>query len=118
MLKVIQPPIWVKMEIICLKPFSKMELAIMLFIIKLKSRFQSQVIHNIWIKYDPYLRLTEGQNPIQNWYCTCRAGSRVFGTCAHVASVLWVFGVVKDNPELMSKRKCDLFQLLCKDSSN
>ena len=36
--------------------------------VKLRSRFASQTIHDIWIRYDPVLRLTEGQCPILNWY--------------------------------------------------
>ena len=26
------------------------------------------------------------------WYCTCKAGARVVGCCAHIASVVWYLG--------------------------
>ena len=32
--------------------------------VKLKSRHQSQTVHNIWIQYFPLFKLTEGQSPI------------------------------------------------------
>ena len=35
--------------------------------VKLRSRFASQTIHDIWIRFDCFLKLTEGQSPIINW---------------------------------------------------
>ena len=85
--------------------------------IKLNSRHQSQTKHDAWIHYNPNLKLTEGQNPILNWYCTCKTGARIFGMCAHIVSVLWFLGYARYNLNLNSKRKCDLFLKLCLDAS-
>ena len=49
--------------------------------VKLQSRHTSNHKHKLWIQYD--------SNKINGWYCKCPAGSRIVGTCAHVASVLW-----------------------------
>ena len=85
--------------------------------VKLLSRFQSQTLHNIWVKYDLNLRLTEGQSPILNWVCTCRTGRRIFGMCAHITSVLWFFGIARNRPNCMNIRRCDLFSAICKFSN-
>ena len=74
------------------------------------------MIHDAWIEYNQNLRLTERQNPFLNWYCTCKAGARVFGMCAHITSVLWFVGYARNNPELQSKRNCDLFKKICLDT--
>lgn len=84
--------------------------------VQLRSRFSSQSIHNLWVEYNPTLSLTEGQAPILNYYCECRAGARIFGMCAHVTSILWFLGIARNDKDLMKKRNCDLFKLLCYDS--
>ena len=33
------------------------------------------------------------EQPISGWYCTCTAGWRDVGCCAHVAALLWHLGV-------------------------
>lgn len=83
--------------------------------IKLRSRFSSQTVHDLWVEYNYELRLTEGQNPILNYYCECKSGSRNLGMCAHVTSVLWYLGIARNNEELMKKRKCDYFFEKCND---
>ena len=52
--------------------------------VKLQSRHTSNLKHKLWIEYD----LTK----ITAWYCTCKAGARVVGSCAHVTSVIWYLG--------------------------
>jgi len=78
--------------------------------------FQLIIIHNIWIEYDHRLKLTEGQNPIMNWYCTCKTGTRILGMCAHITSVIWFLGVGRHNNQLKNPRKCDFFAMLCIDA--
>jgi hypothetical protein len=85
--------------------------------VKINSRHQSQVVHNIWIEYDHLLKLTEGQNPIMNWYCTCKASARILGMCAHITSVIWFLGVGRHNNQLKNRRKCDFFAKLCIDAN-
>ncbi|RNA11944.1 hypothetical protein BpHYR1_032890 [Brachionus plicatilis] len=41
-----------------------------------------RVIHNTWIRYSS----CSSMDPIQEWYCDCKADSRVFGACSHVTS--------------------------------
>ena len=86
--------------------------------VKLKSRFSSQTIHNIWIAYYPLLCLTEGQNPITDWYCSCKAGARIFGMCAHITSVLWYLGIGRHIKTVTKLRLCDFFLKLCRDASD
>ncbi|CAF1652082.1 unnamed protein product, partial [Didymodactylos carnosus] len=88
--------------------------------IRLQSRFASKKIHNIYIEF---VRQTSNRNnqqlePIKSWYCDCKAGARVVGTCAHVASVLWYLGVAIHDPEMLKERKCDKFMSLCQDASD
>ncbi|RNA24553.1 hypothetical protein BpHYR1_030126 [Brachionus plicatilis] len=47
--------------------------------VKINSRFSSQVIHNTLVKYSP----ESIPQPILDWYCACKSGSRVFVACAH-----------------------------------
>ena len=76
--------------------------------VKIRSRYSNQLTHNIWVGYEPEAKLTEGQTPIQSWYCDCKAGARVFGMCAHITSLLWYLGIGRHNPEkLMPKKGAD-----------
>jgi len=52
--------------------------------VKIKSRFSRVTTHNIWLGYQKDYKLTEGRNPITDWYCDCKAGARIFGMCAHI----------------------------------
>ncbi|EGI66282.1 hypothetical protein G5I_05245 [Acromyrmex echinatior] len=40
----------------------------------------------------------ENNEPITGYYCTCVSGSRILGSCAHVASVLWFLGYARHQP--------------------
>jgi len=84
--------------------------------VKLKSRHQSQTVHNIWIQYFPLFKLTEGQSPITDWYCSCKAGARILGMCAHITSVIWFLGVGRHLKIRTNLRKCDFYSKLCKDA--
>ena len=46
--------------------------------------------HNTWIKYS-----TVSMNSIQEWYCDCKAGARVFGAFSHVTSIIWYLDKIK-----------------------
>jgi len=35
----------------------------------------------------------DDEEPITGWYCTCSAGARVIGCCAHITALLWHLGV-------------------------
>lgn len=55
--------------------------------VKLQSRHVTSKSYMLWIEYSDVC--------VQHWYCQCRAGTRVVGTCAHVASVLWYLGYAR-----------------------
>ena len=52
--------------------------------VKMQSRHTNSSTHTLWIHY-----ITNAPKPIKGWYCTCKAGARVVGCCAHISSVLW-----------------------------
>lgn len=39
------------------------------------------------------------EDPITGWFCTCAAGSRVFGCCAHITALIWQLGVCRGEVE-------------------
>ncbi|XP_061170898.1 uncharacterized protein LOC133180371 [Saccostrea echinata] len=52
--------------------------------IRIQSRHISGKQCLLWIEHS--------EGAVTGWYCQCRAGARVVGACAHVASVLWFLG--------------------------
>jgi len=85
--------------------------------VKIKSRFSRVTTHNIWLGYQKDYKLTEGQNPITDWYCDCKAGARIFGMCAHITSLIWYLGIGRHNPTALKTRRCDMFLKICKDTA-
>ena len=62
---------------------------------RIYSRFRNATRYQLWIAF----RVNDGQDneepgdeSILGYYCTCRAGARTLGCCAHVSSVLWYLG--------------------------
>ena len=51
---------------------------------KIQSRYLSNKVCKLWIKYDEVL--------VKGWYYQYRVGTRVVGTSTQVASVLWYLG--------------------------
>ena len=54
---------------------------------KIQSRHTSQKQYKLWVEYNDY--------SVRGWYCQCRAGARVVGTCAHISSVIWYLGFAR-----------------------
>ncbi|XP_021351029.1 uncharacterized protein LOC110454009 isoform X2 [Mizuhopecten yessoensis] len=54
---------------------------------KIQSRHISSKAYQLWVFFD--------ECTVQGWYCKCRAGARVVGTCSHVASVVWYMGFAR-----------------------
>ncbi|XP_062568569.1 uncharacterized protein LOC134230745 [Saccostrea cucullata] len=48
---------------------------------KIQSRHISSKCYLCWIKFE--------DGVVTSWYCRCKSGARVVGTCAHIASVIW-----------------------------
>lgn len=76
--------------------------------VKIQSRHISSKKYACWIEYD--------EGVVKGHYCKCKAGSRVVGTCAHVASVLWYMGYARQL-ETPSKGVCNWVSFL-DDASN
>lgn len=53
---------------------------------QIRSRHSNSVKYNVWIGYTPNSASWKG---ITGWYCQCRSGARVVGTCAHIAAIVW-----------------------------
>jgi hypothetical protein len=78
--------------------------------VKINSRHLSQTIYNSFIRYSS----DENDNsPIKAWYCSCRAGARTVGCCAHIASILWFLGFARHKPEIFENHKSNLFKTFC-----
>ena len=56
---------------------------------KIQSRHTSSKQYKCWIGYD--------QGVITSWYCKCKCGARVVGTCAHFTSVIWYLSCARYN---------------------
>ncbi|VDI42280.1 Hypothetical predicted protein [Mytilus galloprovincialis] len=56
-------------------------------VLKLQSRHISSKCYRVWVKYDDI--------SVVGWYCQCKAGSRVVGTCSHVTALIWYLGIGK-----------------------
>lgn len=68
--------------------------------IRVLSRFRSATVHQLWIAFnEEYVNdpadPENPDDPILGYYCTCKAGARTLGTCAHVASTLWYLGYAR-----------------------
>lgn len=55
--------------------------------------------YHLWIAYRDERMINDEDNAndstVLSYYCTCKAGARTLGTCAHVASVLWFLGYAR-----------------------
>lgn len=58
------------------------------------SRHRNSAKYMLWIVYNDDPENIE-DSPIMGYYCTCKAGARTLGTCAHVASILWFLGYAR-----------------------
>lgn len=65
--------------------------------IQIYSRFRNATRYQLWICFRVDIENDqmedEGEDQvILGYYCTCKAGARTIGCCAHVASILWFLG--------------------------
>lgn len=67
--------------------------------IRISSRFRNAIKHQVWItfneEYNQEEDTTNRENAILGYYCTCKAGVRTFGTCAHITAILWYMGYAR-----------------------
>ena len=62
---------------------------------KIQSRHKNSTSYDVWIRYSA--------QEIFGWYCTCSAGARIVGCCAHVASIIWYLSFVRFHPEQLKQ---------------
>ena len=67
----------------------------------IQSRHISSKQYHVWVEYN--------SNSITAWYCQCKAGARVVGCCAHVASIIWYLGLARHSGYVAKPTKCSLF---------
>lgn len=67
--------------------------------VKYQSRHVGSKCYNVWIQFN--------EIAVLSWYCNCncRAGSRVVGTCSHIASVLWFLGFARHTNKIKDTTK-------------
>lgn len=65
---------------------------------RLASRHSSSKNYIATVEFDE----ESDEDPITGWFCTCAAGSRVFGCCAHITALIWQLGVCRGEVEAMS----------------
>lgn len=60
---------------------------------QVQSRHTSSRKYWMWVEYSPAV--------VKSWYCQCRAGARVVGTCSHVATLLWYLGCARHSVNIL-----------------
>ena len=80
--------------------------------VKLNSRHLSSTIYTIFIEFDK----NDSKEPIKSWCCDCKSGLRTVGCCAHVASVMWYLGVVKNKTNLIKPIFSTYLPTFCKNA--
>ncbi|XP_053391975.1 uncharacterized protein LOC128554692 [Mercenaria mercenaria] len=53
--------------------------------VSIQSRHTGTLKYATWIQFGS----ADEEEKIKGWYCKCKAGARVVGCCAHLASILW-----------------------------
>jgi hypothetical protein len=74
----------------------------------IRTRIQSR--HSNSTKYNSYITYSSepnDNNPIKDWYCTCKSGKRTVGTCSHVASVIYYLSNARYNSTKSGKFNID-----------
>ena len=46
----------------------------------------------------------DDDEPIQGWFCTCTAGARIVGCCAHITALILYLGASQAEPESTQHR--------------
>jgi len=62
---------------------------------RLQSRHQNSTKYFLWIEYDT--------TSVKGWFCQCKAGMRMVGCCAHVATLVWYLSYARHQGYSVSK---------------
>ena len=68
----------------------------------IQSRHISRKKYQVWIKYS--------ESGMDAWYCKCKAGARVIGCCAHIASIMWYLGLARHQDYNVVSPKTSYFE--------
>ncbi len=60
-----------------------------LFRVRFASRHSNSKKYVATVQFDN----DDDDEPIKGWFCTCSAGARVIGCCAHITALIWHLGV-------------------------
>jgi hypothetical protein len=71
------------------------------FVVEVSSRYNDLVRvrfasrHSSRKKYVATVQFDEEDDdePVKGWFCTCSAGARIIGCCAHITALIWHLGV-------------------------
>jgi hypothetical protein len=65
--------------------------------VRFASRHSSRKKYVTTVQFDE----EDDEEPIKGWFCTCSAGARNVGCCAHVTALIWHLGVCRaeTNPD-------------------
>ena len=80
--------------------------------VRIHSRHSGSLVYSCFIE----LNINDENNPINAWYCSCKCGSRVVGTCAHITSVIWYLVIGQHDKSFLEKKRADLFIDFCLDA--
>lgn len=64
---------------------------------KIQSRHISSECYRVWIQYNPV--------NVVSWYCQCKVGSRVVGTCSHVTALIWYLGIGRFTDKIFDQNR-------------
>lgn len=59
--------------------------------VRFASRHSSSKHYMATVQFDK----DDYNNPIKGWFCTCFAGARIIGCCAHITALIWHLGVCR-----------------------
>ncbi|CAF1551517.1 unnamed protein product, partial [Rotaria magnacalcarata] len=71
---------------------------------KIQSTHKISDAYFVWIRYS--------SRTILGWYCTCRAGARIVGCCAHCASIIWYLSFARHEPEQLKQESSSFLNSL------
>ena len=60
--------------------------------VHIQSRHRTSKQYYLWVEWDPKVN---GSKSVTGWYCTCKAGMRTVGCCAHIAAVIWYLAIAR-----------------------
>lgn len=58
------------------------------------NRHKNQTAYRVYVKYRPCKETDDvNESHILGWYCTCKVGARIVGSCSHVACVIYYLSI-------------------------